>query len=59
MDAIYRDAESRLVNRRRQFGTMILSRLPIVSSRNRLLPKYGALTPHSIQQGASSGDFEP
>jgi endonuclease/exonuclease/phosphatase family metal-dependent hydrolase len=51
MDASYRDAAGRLVNRRRQFGTMILSRLPIVSSRNHLLPKYGTLTQHSIQQG--------
>jgi len=52
MDASYRDAQGRLINRRRQFGTMILSRLPIVSSRNHLLPKYGTLTQHSIQQGA-------
>lgn len=52
MDASYRDAAGRLVNRRRQFGTMILSRLPIVSSRNHLLPKYATLTQHSIQQGA-------
>lgn len=52
MDASYRDPEGRLVNRRRQFGTMLLSRLPIVSSRNHLLPKYGTLTQHSIQQGA-------
>lgn len=52
MDASHRDAQGRLVNRRRQFGTMILSRSPIVSSRNHLLPKYGTLTQHSIQQGA-------
>ena len=52
MDASYRDAAGRLVNRRRQFGTMILSRLPIVSSRNHPLPKYATLTQHSIQQGA-------
>jgi len=31
---------------------MILSRSPIVSSRNHPLPKYGTLTQHSIQQGA-------
>jgi len=31
---------------------MILSRLPIVSSRNHLLPKYDTLTQPSIQQGA-------
>ena len=31
---------------------MILSRLPIVSSRNHMLPKYGTLAQHSIQQGA-------
>jgi endonuclease/exonuclease/phosphatase family metal-dependent hydrolase len=52
MDASYRDAAGRIVNRRRQFGTMILSRLPIVSSRNHPLPKYATLTQHSIQQGA-------
>jgi endonuclease/exonuclease/phosphatase family metal-dependent hydrolase len=52
MDASHRDAAGRLVNRRRQFGTMILSRMPIVSSRNHLLPKYATLTQHSIQQGA-------
>lgn len=55
MDASHRDAAGRLVNRRRQFGTMILSKLPIVSSRNHLLPKYATLTQHSIQQGALEG----
>ena len=52
MDASYLDDAGRLVNRRRQFGTMILSRLSILSSRNHPLPKYGTLTQHSIQQGA-------
>ena len=52
MDASFRDAGNRLVSRRRQFGTMILSRLPIASSRNHLLPKYATLVQHSIQQGA-------
>jgi endonuclease/exonuclease/phosphatase family metal-dependent hydrolase len=52
MDASYRDSAGGLVNRRRQFGTMILARTPILSSRNHPLPKYGTLTQHSIQQGA-------
>ena len=52
MDASHRDATGRIANRRRQFGTMILARTPIVSSRNHLLPKYATLTQHSIQQGA-------
>jgi endonuclease/exonuclease/phosphatase family metal-dependent hydrolase len=52
MDADSVGADGRVTYRRRQFGTMILSRLPILSSRNHLLPKYGTLTQHSIQQGA-------
>ncbi|MEO1732399.1 MAG: endonuclease/exonuclease/phosphatase family protein [Pseudomonadota bacterium] len=50
MDASYR-AGNRIVSRRKQFGTMILSRWPIVSSRNFPLPKWGDRTLHSIQQG--------
>jgi endonuclease/exonuclease/phosphatase family metal-dependent hydrolase len=38
MDGSLRDADGRLVNRRRQFGTMLLSRWPIVWSRLHLLP---------------------
>jgi len=52
MDASYPDAHGHPVHRRRQFGTMILSRTPILSSRNFPLPKLGTLTQHSIQQGA-------
>ncbi|MBO0664210.1 endonuclease/exonuclease/phosphatase family protein [Jiella flava] len=51
MDASYRNDAGRLINRRRQFGCMILSRAPILSSRNFPLPKRGTLTQHSIQQG--------
>lgn len=50
MDASYRDDDNRLINRRRQFGIMLLSRSPIISSRSFPLPKFGALTQHSIQQ---------
>lgn len=42
-------------NRRRQFGTMLLAKTPILSSRNFPLPKFGTLEQHSIQQGALEG----
>ena len=51
VDASHRDSRGRLINRRRQFGTMILSRTPILSSRNFPLPKRALTTQHSIQQG--------
>lgn len=51
MDASYREPDGRVVSRRRQFGTMVMSRYPILSSRNFPLPKFGTLTQHSIQQG--------
>lgn len=50
IDASYADS-TRIVHRRKQFGTMILSRWPILSSRNHLLPKWGDRNHHSIQQG--------
>jgi endonuclease/exonuclease/phosphatase family metal-dependent hydrolase len=52
MDASCPDEDGFPVHRRRQFGTMILSRTPIISSRNFPLPKFGTLRQHSIQQGA-------
>jgi len=51
VDASIVDGQAKIHNRRRQFGTMTLSRRPILSSRNFPLPKYGALSQHSIQQG--------
>lgn len=50
IDASYEES-SRIVSRRKQFGTMILSRWPILSSRNFPLPKWGDRQHHSIQQG--------
>ena len=38
--------------RRRQFGNMLLSRSPILYSRNHLLPKYASLGPISVQRCA-------
>ena len=45
-------------NRRRQFGNMLLSRRPILSSRNHLLPKYASLGPMSLQRSALEGVIE-
>lgn len=58
MAADFRDEAGRIVHRRRQFGTMILARHPILSSRNHLLPKYGTLEHHSIQQGTLEAVIE-
>lgn len=55
VDADYRDDAGRLQHRRRQFGNMLLSRTPILSSRNHLLPKHGLLTPMSLQRSALEG----
>ena len=58
LDASIREAGGRLENRRRQFGNMLLSRRPILSSRNHLLPKYASLGPMSIQRSALEGVIE-
>ena len=52
MDASFRDAGGRLVNRRRQFGTMILSKLPIAWSRLHLLPMRRTVAPLNTQNAA-------
>ena len=41
--------------RRRQFGNLLLSRLPILSSRNHLLPKIGFADQLSLQRSALEG----
>ncbi len=55
MDASYRDDDGHLISRRRQFGSMLMSRTPILSSRSFPLPKYGTLKQHSIQQALLEG----
>ncbi len=58
VDAGSRDNNGRVRNRRRQFGNMLLSRAPIRSSRNHLLPKYASLGPMSLQRSALEGVIE-
>ena len=52
VDASYRDESGRLVNRRRQFGNMVLARWPILMVRNHLLPKLHLRNPLSLQRSA-------
>ncbi len=54
-DASTRREDGRLVNRRRQFGNMLLARAPILSSRNHLLPKLDLGRELSIQRAALEG----
>ncbi len=55
LDASIRNDQGKLINRRRQFGNMLLSKTPILSSRNHLLPKYGMVTPLALQRSALEG----
>lgn len=52
MDASRREADGRVVNRRRQFGTMLLSRLPIVWSRLHALPMRRMVRPLNTRNPA-------
>jgi len=51
VDASLPGPDGRPQHRRRQFGNMILSRWPIISTRNFPLPKFGTLRDHAIQRG--------
>jgi len=55
MDAGEAAPEGRPTHRRRQFGNMLLSRRPIVSSRNHLLPKYASVKQYSLQRAMLEG----
>ncbi len=55
LDAGFRDADGLLHRRRRQFGNLLLSRYPILSSRNHLLPKMHFHAQLSIQRSMMDG----
>lgn len=52
VDACYRNSDGRLINRRRQFGNMVLARWPLLMVRNHLLPKLHLRRPMSLQRAA-------
>lgn len=52
LDASFTDRAGRPVHRRRQFGNMLLSRTPIISTRCFPLPKLGTVAQHSLQRVA-------
>jgi len=58
LDASFRDEQGKLVNRRRQFGNMLLSRTPIISSRNHLLPRFGLVEQLTLQRTMVEGVIE-
>jgi len=55
LDASIRNSNGTLVNRRRQFGNLLLSRHPILASKNRLLPKMRFHTQLSLQRTMMDG----
>lgn len=55
IDASERGAGGRIINRRLQFGNMLLSRTPILSSRLILLPRMRTYDKHNGQNGALEG----
>jgi endonuclease/exonuclease/phosphatase family metal-dependent hydrolase len=50
LDGSRRGGDGRLIRRRRQFGNMLLSRAPILSSRNHMLPKMNLPEKLSLQR---------
>ncbi len=58
VDASSREADGSLTNRRRQFGPMLLSKTPILSSRLFFLPKSATVERHNMQTGVLEGVIE-
>lgn len=58
VDLFSRARAGRGPDSRRQFGNQLLSRTPILSSRNHLLPKYASTGPMSVQRTALEAVIE-
>lgn len=58
VDASERDEHGQVFNRRRQFGTMLLSRWPIMSVRNIVFPQMSTLNMLNMATGALEGVIE-
>jgi endonuclease/exonuclease/phosphatase family metal-dependent hydrolase len=57
-DEIGNNGQGQVINRRRQFGTMLLSRWPIISVRNIAFPQIGTLNMLNMATGALEGVIE-
>lgn len=55
VDASRKTTDGNVENRRRQFGTMLLSKTPIISSRLHILPKLAAVSHFNMDMGALEG----
>ena len=55
LDASTVDGDGRVRMRRRQFGNLLLSKTPILATRNHLLPKFGTHLQFSLQRCALEG----
>ena len=58
VDASSREADGGLTNRRRQFGPLLFSKTPILSSRLFCLPKSATVGRHNMQTGVLEGVIE-
>jgi endonuclease/exonuclease/phosphatase family metal-dependent hydrolase len=55
MDGSQKDESGRVINGRRQFGTMLLARWPIISCRLHIFPKFESLNQFNMDLGALEG----
>jgi endonuclease/exonuclease/phosphatase family metal-dependent hydrolase len=55
LDADVVRSDGGIEHRRRQFGNMLLSKAPILSTRNHMLPKFGTVVQFSLQRSALEG----